>query len=148
MSWTKENSIFVTIGERCKYQRKLDYVIQYEHELVILPKFNHINYNQRWLSDVTCNKIYPGLTPKPNVTLVNKITVSINPTRVAIAVELTNDTVIHNKPIIDIDRYDSTRATYQDLMIKYTELFRTVQKWLSSVTRSVMSFVWLNGLEN
>ena len=42
---TTLNSTIVKRGTRCKCQKRIDFDIQCEHELTLLPKFNHFHYN-------------------------------------------------------------------------------------------------------
>lgn len=69
----------------------------------------------------------PILAPKSNVKIDNKIAVPVNPTYVTISGELTNDPIIDTESSIDVDTYDNSKVTYLDLMLKFTELCRTVQ---------------------
>ena len=84
--------------------------------------------------------MYPGLVPKST---------SNNEGILTIIGDNTNVPIIHTEPIIDMDRYDDTRVTYQDLMLKFTDLCVAVQNDQVQC-RSVMSSVieWTTKLRN
>ena len=84
--------------------------------------------------------MYPGLVPKSSSTNEGVLT---------IIGENSNVPIIHTEPIIDVDRYDDTRVTYQELMLKCTDLCVAVQNDQVQC-RSVMSSVieWTTKLRN
>ena len=109
---TTLNSTILQTGKRCKCQKRIDFDIQCEHELAVVPKFNHMHYNERWLNNTAFNMMKPSLAPqcKPNGV----------PTQTC---DFTNDTTDIE---IDFDGYDSSKVSYNDLVLRCTELCRTV----------------------
>lgn len=61
---TTLNSTIMQTGKRCKCQKRIDFDVQCGHELALVPKFDHMHYNHRWLNNTAFNMMKPSLAPQ------------------------------------------------------------------------------------
>ena len=118
--------------------KRIDFDIQCEHELTLSPIFNHLHYNNRWLNNTAFNMMFTELVPqlKPNATSQDTIVLPNEPMTIE---KVVNENIIERSETnIDFDDFDNSNVTYQALILRCTELCRTVQNDQTQC-RSVMS---------
>ena len=143
--------IVIKVGDRCNCWRRVDFDIQYKHELRINLKFKELDWGHRWFNRRQFNRQYPNMSTfetNPEVIEVDN-NIDDNPGDVElICVDNNNsdndkDNLVFNSIL---DKHNS-KVTYSDVLEMATDLCRTVsanQKLCKSTYGTL--FEWITKL--